>query len=953
MKIGTKIGGYRILSPLGAGGMGEVWRAEDEKLGREVALKMLPAEFAGDPERMARFEREAKVLASLNHPNIATLFGLEAVESTSSCHSERAERVEESPETRSDFSGPRAGGGATSRPQDPKTPRSQDPKTSRPQDPKTPGPVTFLVMELVEGEDLSERISRGPIPVDEAVSIARQIAEGLEAAHEQGIVHRDLKPANIKLRADGTVKVLDFGLAKAWETDTADTSLSLSPTMTQHATAAGLILGTAAYMSPEQAAGTAADRRADIWSFGVVFWEMLTGHKLFDGETVSHVLASVLKDEVELDELPEATPLKLRELIGRCLDRKPRQRLQAIGDARIVLEGFERDPEAFAVRSTPEGEQILDSRRKKPVVPWVIAAAAMGLFFLSAWFATRPNDEVRTVLRAEIPAPQGTAFGLEAFHPGAGAISPDGATIVFSAVDEDGNRLLWVRRVQDAAARPLQGTEGAGYPFWSPDSRHIGFFTSDGKLREIDSTGGPPVTICAASNGKGGSWSEDGRILFAAAHNSPIFMVSASGGEPVQVTEMAPGITGHRFPYWISPGRFLFLSRSTEGTDGDRVMLGHIDESGPGQEVLAAASNVAVAAGHLLFMREGTLMAQPFDVEAVSFLGDATPVSEDVMLIGGARLGAFSVSQTGLLIYNTGAVDLRSELVWFSRDGKEAGSLGIGNLFFDLAISADGRYASVAELEAGAGTPDVWVFDLQRNLRTRFTFDSTNDWYPAWRPDGSQIAFASSRNGTNDIWVKGVGGSGEAVLLHEEPEFNLHPQSWSPDGRLLTYERVSPDNNSDIWAVGADGSQPTALVTSSFNEAYPAVSPDGRWMAYVSDESGSNEIYVTTFPEPARRWQISTDGGTYPRWRDDGSELFFARAGGDLHAAEIDGSGQALVVGEINHLFSWNMSAGLRNTFDVSPDGQRVLLIRGLASSETEPLRVVLNWDTEIEEARR
>jgi len=937
VKPEQKIGGYRILSPLGAGGMGEVWRAEDEKLGREVALKLLPGEFAGDPERMARFEREAKVLASLNHPNIAHLYGLETCEVNESTVGEGFTPSRDTAE-----SGVGAGGGANASPQDLKTPSPQDPKTS--------GPVTFLVMELVEGEDLSERIARSAIPVDEAVPMARQIAEALEAAHEAGIVHRDLKPANIKLRPDGTVKVLDFGLAKAWETNTADSSLSLSPTMTQHATAAGLILGTAAYMSPEQAAGTAADQRADIWAFGVVLWEMLTGHKLFAGETVSHVLASVLKDEVELDELPKSTPSRLRELISRCLQRKPRQRLQAIGDARIVLEEFERDPEAFAVTSTPAQERILDSRRPITVVPWVITAVALSLFFLAAWFATRPDDDIRPVLRAEISAPAGTAFGLEAFHPGAGAISPDGATIVFSAVDEDGTRLLWVRRVQDAAARPLPGTDRAGYPFWSPDSRHIGYFTSDGKLRKIDSTGGPPVTVCAAANGKGGSWSQDGQILFAPAHNSVIFMVSASGGEPVQVTEMVSGITGHRFPIWISPGKFLFLSRSTAGTESDRVMLGTVDEVGPGREVLAAASNVAVAAGHLLFIREGTLMARPFDVETVSFLGDATPVSEDVMVITGARLGAFSVSETGLLIYNTGAVDLRSELVWFSRDGIEAGSLGIGNLFFDLAISPDGRYASVAELESGAGTPDVWVFDLQRNLRTRFTFDSTNDWYPAWSPDGSQIAFASSRNGTNDIWVKGVGGSGEAELLYEEPEFNLHPQSWSPDGTLLIYERVSPDNNSDIWAVGPDGSQPTGLVASSFDETYPTVSPDGRWMAYVSDESGSNEVYVTTFPEPARRWQISTDGGTYPRWRDDGSELFFVRAGGDLHVSEIDGSGQALVVGEISHIFSWNMSAGLRNTFDVSPDGQRVLLIRGLASSETEPLRVVLNWDTELEE---
>ncbi len=914
MQADQKLGGFRILSPLGAGGMGEVWRAVDEKLGREVALKVLPAEFAGDAERMSRFENEAKVLASLNHPNIAHLYGLETVESFAEADSDAVRE---------------------------------------PQDPTISGSSTFLAMELVEGEDLSDRIAKGALSIDEAVPIALQIAEALEVAHEQGIVHRDLKPANIKVKPDGTVKVLDFGLAKAWEANRADSSLSLSPTMTQHATAAGVILGTAAYMSPEQAAGSPADRRADIWAFGVVFWEMITGRKLFDGETISHVLASVLKDVVNVEELPDSTPPRLRELISRCLERNPRQRLQAIGDARIVLEEFQRSPESFDAPWKPVAGEVAASLGPRSILPWVVAAGATVLFMVSAWFATRPDDEVRRVMRAEIPSPDGTAFGLEAFHPGAGAVSPDGSRIAFSAVDETGIRLLWVRRISDSMARPLPGTEGAGYPFWSPDSRQVGFFTTDGKLRKIDSTGGPPVTICPADNGKGGSWSDDGWILFAPAHNTPIFMVSAAGGEPTQVSELATGMTGHRFPLWISPGKFLFLSRSTEGTESDRVMLGSVEEAGPGKELLAAASNVAVASGRLLFMREGTLMARPFDVETISFVGDAAPVSEDVMYIAGARLGAFSVSQTGLLIYNTGEIDLRSEIAWINRQGSEGESLGIGNLFFDLTISPDGRFAAVAELESGAGTPDLWVFDLERNLRTRFTFHSTNDWYPAWSPDGARIAFASSRNGSNGIWVKDVGGSGEAALMFEEPEHNLYPQSWSPDGELLVFERVGQSNTSDLWSIRTDGSQPTELVASSFNETFGSISPDGRWMAFVSDESGADEIYVTTFPKAARRWQVSTDGGTYPRWRDDGRELLFVKGGGELYAAEIDGRGETLVVGEIRNLFSWNMSAGLRNTFDVSPDGQQVLLIRGLASADIDPLTVVLNWDTELDGADR
>ena len=958
MQSEQMIGGYRILSPLGAGGMGEVWRAADEKLGREVALKMLPGEFAGDSERMARFEREAKVLASLNHPNIAHLYGLETVAETV------GEGFTPSPDTVPLGEGKGEGAGEAARPQDLKTsgpqdlrtPRPQDPKTPGPQDLKTPGPVTFLVMELVEGEDLSERISRGSIPIDEAVSIARQIAEALEAAHEQGIVHRDLKPANIKLRTDGTVKVLDFGLAKAWETENTDSSLSLSPTMTQHATAAGLILGTAAYMAPEQAAGTAADRRADIWSFGVVFWEMLTGHKLFDGETISHVLASVLKDEVELNELPESTPSRIRELIGRCLERKPRQRLQAIGDARIVLEDYERDPESFATSRSAAVSDDPPRSRVRSVLPWAVAGLATLLLLASAlagWLGRGPEAEESQVLRVFIPPPDGTSFALEAFGPGAGVVSPDGLKIAFAATDGDGVRMMWVRRINDLAARPLPGTEGAMFPFWSPDSRSVAFFSGDGKLRKIDTTGGPPVTICVAPNGKGGSWSDDGQILFAPAHNTAIHVVSAAGGESRPATEMSGEVSSQRFPYWLPGGRFLYFARSSESTDGDRVMVASIDTLGPGEELFAAASNVAVASGQLLFIREGTLMARPFDPETASFLGDGVPVAEDVMYIAGARYGAFSVSETGLLIYNTGLVDMQSELVWADRGGEVIASLGTGDLLFDLVISPDGRYAAASVLDETAGTGDIWIYDLNRGLKTRYTFDPNMDWYPTWSPDGRQVAFSSNRDAPNDIWVIDVSGSGTDTQLFEDGDNQVFPEAWSPDGEWLVYQRVDGLNNTDIWAFPTAGGEPVALVASSFTEDFPSISPDGRWLAFVSDESGSNEVYVTTFPEPARRWQVSTEGGSFPRWRGDGGELFFAKVNGELYSAEVDGSGETFDVGEIQRLFSWNLAPGFRWPYDVSSDGQRFLLNRGMAAAETDPMTVVLNWDAELERSKR
>ncbi len=809
-------------------------------------------------------------------------------------------------------------------------------------------------MELVEGEDLSNRIARGPIPVDEAVSFARQIAEALEAAHEQGIVHRDLKPANIKLKADGTVKVLDFGLAKAWETGSADARLSLSPTMTQHATAAGLILGTAAYMSPEQAAGTAADRRADIWSFGVVFWEMLTGHKLFDGETVSHVLASVLKDEVKVDDLPKSTPPRLRELISRCLQRKPRQRLQAIGDARIVLDDYERDPDAFAAPATGVDGGVVGSTRERSFIPWAVAAFSTVLLLGAVVAMMRlPEAAPPTVLRAQIPPPEGTSFALEAFGPGAGVISPDGLKIVFAATDSDGLRMMWVRRISDLTARPLPGTEGAVFPFWAPDSRYVAFFSGDGKLRKIDTTGGPPITICVASNGKGGSWSDDGQILFAPAHNTPIHLVSAAGGESRPVTEMPDGVSSQRFPLWLPGGKFLYFARSSQGSESDRVMVGSLKEPGPGVELFAAASNVAFASGQLLFIREETLMARPFEPETATFLGDAVPVAEDVLYIAGARFGAFSVSQNGLLVYNTGLVDMQSELVWVDRGGELIASLGTGDLLFDMAISPDGRFAAAGVLDETAGTGDIWIYDLIRGLKTRYTFDPNMDWYPTWSPDGKRVAFTSNRQAPDDIWIIDVSGSGTDELLFEDGENQALPEAWSPDGQWLVYQRVDEANNSDIWAFPTAGGEPVALVASSFTEVLASISPDGRWMAFVSDESGSNEVYVTTFPDPARRWQVSTEGGSFPRWRGDAAELFFTNAGGDLYSAEIDGSGETFDVGAIKKLFSWNLAPGFRWPYDVSSDGQKFLLNRGTAAAESDPMTVVLNWEAELEEVNQ
>ena len=626
--IGTTLAHYKVTAALGVGGMGEVWRAEDEKLGREVALKVLPEEFAQDPERMARFEREAKVLASLNHPNIAMLYGLETCLNHPSWHPDgwptgRVEAILR---------------GAEPEAAKPSCRRCPACESSDDVSARTDSPTTFLVMELVEGEDLSERIKRGPIPVEEATAIALQIAEALEAAHESGIVHRDLKPANIKLRPDGTVKVLDFGLAKAWETDHGDSSISMSPTLTQHATAAGIILGTAAYMSPEQAAGIAADRRADIWAFGVVFWEMLTGNKLFEGETVSHVLAAVLKDDIDLDALPGDTPARLKELIGRCLKKKPKQRLQAIGDARVVLEEYAADPESFEALAAADGVPAAVIPLWRRLLPW--AATAVLALALAAVVFLRPSPHDLAV-RFQIVAPDNLT------EVGPPTISPDGRTIAFEATDEKGATLIWVRSMDDLQARPLAGTEGATRPFWSPDSRYLAFIAG-GKLKKVPLAGGPPQTLAETPSGSDGTWSSRGEILFDGRSGDPIRRVAASGGTPQDLITADPedGIISVGWPQFLPDGRrFLYVANGAE-TDERFLMVGDIEDKEPPRKLLDVSSLVRFAPpDHLLYVREDSLLAQPFDPDSAELQGEAVPLAEELGATSTGLSGFFGVER--------------------------------------------------------------------------------------------------------------------------------------------------------------------------------------------------------------------------------------------------------------------------------------------------------------------
>ena len=887
MQSGQHVGSFRVADKLGQGGMGEVWRAVDGKLGREVALKLLPEDFAVDSERHARFEREAKLLASLNHPNIATLHGLEHLDGRH-----------------------------------------------------------VLVMELVEGEGLEARIARGAVPVDEAIPIALQIALALEAAHEKGVVHRDLKPANVKIRPDGTVKVLDFGLAKTWE-ETDASGLAYSPTITRAATAAGLILGTAAYMAPEQARGTPVDKRADIWAFGVVLWEMLTGRQLFQETTVSDTLAAVLREPIDARALPASVPRPIRRLLQRCLVRNPRERLHDIADARLELEDAK-----LAEEAPPAPAAAAGAAAPSRPWPWIAATAALALAVGAlALVARRAASRPVAVVRATIPAPAGTIFNFNNTAPGPVAVSPDGRRLVFVARDDKGVVQLWVRDLADLGARPLAGTDRAAYPFWSPDGRRIGFFAG-GSLKRVDAAGGPPLTLCEASNGKGGAWGAHGDIVFAPTHASVLHRVSESGGDPTPVTvhDEKRGEVSHRHPRFLPDGRrFLYLARVTASggaAEKNRIMVGSLD-GGPPRELMRGHSNTEYASGHLLFVRDGTLMGQPFDAAALKLLGEPYPLAEDVTSQTGASLGVFSASANGVLAYQTGNQADDAVLTWRDRAGAEVGTLGDPAAYGDLSLSPDDARVAATILDPESGGLDVWIWDIARGVRTRFSFSPGDERSAVWSPDGSRLAYTSDRGGHFDLFVKEVEGGGDERLVLTDAN-DKYPFSWTPDGRTLLFG--SNDRKQvDIGVLPLrEGATATKFQASSFNENAPKLSPDGRWLAYHSNESGRFEVYVTSFPRGGRKWQVSLQGGTHPRWRRDGRELYYVTDTGAHMAAEVQGAGDTFTVGKIAKLFDGPYMLGPYK-YDVTADGRRFLVVTNRAPEALPPMTLVLNWPSGIE----
>ena len=910
---GARLGAYEIVGALGAGGMGEVYRARDTKLGRDVALKLLPEAFARDSQRLGRFQREAQVLASLNHPHIAQIYGLEDSSGTSA-----------------------------------------------------------LVMELVEGATLAERLARGPLPVDEALTIAHQVADALEAAHERGIVHRDLKPGNIVVSAGGTAKVLDFGLAAvAQDTAAAHVDATHSPTLSIAATGVGMILGTAAYMAPEQAAGKSVDKRADIWSFGVVLWEMLTGARLFDGETVSHTLADVLRAPIDFEKLPRQTPPGVRNLLRRCLDRDTRTRLRDIGEARIVIERAAMAPEAGPAAQRAQGRSS-----RSVAVAYGVAALALAAATALALLHFREAPATSTPVRFHMQPPEQTSFVASA------VLSPDGQYLTFTAPGPDGRPMLWLRALNAVDARPLTGTENAGpAPFWAPNSRFIGFgaLGFPGSVKKVDVAGGPPQTLSRYTGAfRQAAWGPAGFIVYG-SQGSGLMRVSEAGGtpEPLTTIDQTRG-EQHSEPVFLPDGRrLLYLRTFVAASEDNGIYVGALDAAPQDQSAtrLLAADSGAIYVplaeapnrGHLLFLRGGTLLAQAFDPAAVELTGDAVPIAENVGATttptSGLRYGWFSASQTGTLAFRTGGATAMTELVWFDRAGKRLGQVGPSADYNNFNLAPDGRRITAQRAggllgEFAAQNARLWIAEVSRGVFSRLLGEGFEGG-GVMSPD-NRVALTSTANGAlGDLyWVLASGVGSPEPLLVKSPTVK-HANHFSHDGRFLIFDDHSPKQFQDLWVlnVASEGEprlpdrKPIPFLVTSADETFGQFSPDERWVAYSSNESGRREVYVQGFAAdrvPAAavgKWQVSTSGGDKPRWRRDGSELYYIAPDGKLMAVPIK-AGASFEVGVATPLFDIETVGFF--PYDVAADGRFLVLTPVAASDQTSPVTVVLNWQAAL-----
>ena len=883
------IGQYRLGALLGRGGMGEVYQAHDTRLGRDVAIKILPPVFKTDRERLARFDREARVLAALNHPHIAAIYGVEHT-----------------------------------------------------------ADVNALVMELVGGENLAQRLARGALPCGEALAVARQIADAIEAAHAGGVVHRDLKPANVKIRGDGTVKVLDFGLAKASDLPTSPDAPSLAPTET------GMVLGTPAYMSPEQARGEDTDHQSDIWAFGVVLFELLTATSPFARATTADTLAAVIGSAPDYSRLPAETPASVRRLLRHCLEKTRARRYRHIGDVRLQLEDALEPDSALPAAAT---------RQPAKHLAWAWISGAL-LVAASLVFLALPNRTVipvpGLVRFSVLPPDHGlflTPLPTGSSAPVGGTISPDGRTLAYTARDASGTVLLWVRAIDSISARPLPGTENAGLPFWAPDSKALGFFGL-GQLKTVDLASGAVQVVCRVTRGRGGSWNRNGIIVFSPALADRLLKVSATGGTPTPLTTLAPSQRSHRFPYFLpDQNHFLYYVEDVD-TMKTGIYVSDLNQS-TNQLVLTADSAAAFAApNQLLFVRQGTLFAQPFDPSSFQTTGKAITLATAVSSEGSAP--AFSVSDSVLTYLSGPSTD--QQFAWFDRSGRLLQTIGPPGNYRGMDLSPDGTRIAVHRHEGDNGG-DIWVIEPQGTL-TRVTANPERDnQMPIWSPDGSRIAFGSLRDGKWGVFIKKPDASAGDELLVESAVPKI-PASWTTNGDAILDWHFA--NGGDIWVAhvphSAGSGQTTApaeetpLVSTPFSEGHAQVSPDGKWLAYVSTLTGTGQLYVRPYPA-GDAIQVSTNGAVTPRWSRDGTELFYISSydDGTLMSLRVRSDRGRLTVETPRPLFKVEMvtpphssTINTYHTYAVSPDSQRFLIPRPPALLKDDaiptPITVVLHW---------
>jgi serine/threonine protein kinase len=876
---GVLLGIYQVQERIGVGGMGEVYRARDTRLNRDVAVKVLrrgsPSGSIPDPDRIARFRREAQLLATLNHPHIGAIYGLE-----------------------------------------------------------TDGDRHALILEQVEGDTLADRLRLGPIPIEDTLLIAGQVAEALDAAHCKGVIHRDLKPANIKITPQSVVKVLDFGLAKAVSGDSdAAVPLSQLETASFSTTQVGMILGTPAYMSPEQARGEPIDKRTDLWAFGCVLYQMLTGRSAFGRDGMIDTFAAIVKSEPDLAALPHNTPAGVRRLISRCLEKDPRRRLRDIGDGIPLL--LEKDPPLLLASGTQWHSFVWPA----------IAAVSILLLCSLALVHFREAAPRQAVVHSTILPPATTSFAF-ATNLGPLSLSPDGKRMTFAATGQDGTSQLWIRSLDSATAQRLPGTVGGAFPFWSPDGLWVAFF-ADGKLKKVDTRGGSPIALAevSASTGYGGAWSAKGEIVYAPAAFIPLRKVSQDGGE----TKPAVDYTGgNGFPWFLPDGEH-FLFAAWAGSGRVIIRVGSLSST-TSTAIGEADSNAMYAAGRLLYMRGTSLMAQPFNLSSLSMSGEAEPVAEGVeRFLDLVAVGAFTASNSGLLAYQTGPADARKQLTWFDRTGKRIKTLGDPRAFFSIELSPDGRTLAASAPDA-LGNFDLWLYDVASGLPTRFTSDPGGEFYGVWSPDGKSLILNTTRKGHYDLFRGLANSTGSEEALYAN-DMDKVPTSWSPDGKFLLYfTGGGPRNELFVLPLASDRPgnplTPQLLLKTGFNEMFGQFSPDGRWVVYSSDLSGQSEIYVSPLSRPSERHRISPNGGGRPRWRRDGKELYYVALDGKLMATETRISETNVEAGPPHALLTITgyspFAAGY--PYEVSTDGQRILTSIPVGDAAIEPVTLVQNF---------